>query len=52
MQNDCEMANPKALQNYVSRNNDLVLERYKYIKPGQNWKAIPDHLMQNYKKQE
>ena len=41
--------NPKALQNYVSRNNDLVLERYRYIKPGQNWKAIPDHLMQNYK---
>lgn len=39
----------KAMQNYVSRNNDLVLERYKYIKPGQNWKAIPDHLMQNYK---
>ncbi len=39
----------KAMQNYVSKNNDLVLERYKYIKPGQNWKAIPDHLMQNYK---
>lgn len=39
----------KAKQNYVSRNNELVLERYKHIKPGQNWKAIPDHLMQNYK---
>jgi len=39
----------KSKQNFVSRNNDLVLERYKHIKPGQNWKAIPDHLMQNYK---
>lgn len=38
----------KAKQNYVSLNNDLVIERYKYIKQGQNWKAIPDFLMQNY----
>lgn len=38
----------KARQNYVSRNNDLVIERYKYIGQGQNWRAIPDHLMQNY----
>ncbi len=38
----------KALQNYVSRNNDLVIERYKYIGQGQNWRAIPDFLMQNY----
>lgn len=35
-------------QNYVSRNKEYVLERYKYIGQGQNWKAIPDHLMQNY----
>jgi DNA (cytosine-5)-methyltransferase 1 len=35
-------------QNYVSRNQDNVLERYSYIRPGQNWKAIPDHLMTNY----
>lgn len=35
-------------QNYVSRNNDLVIRRYSYIKQGQNWKAIPDFLMQNY----
>ncbi len=41
--------NKNAMQNYVSKNNDLVIERYKHIKPGQNWKAIPDHLMQNYK---
>ena len=37
-----------ARQNYVSRNNDLVIERYKYIGQGQNWSAIPDHLMKNY----
>lgn len=38
-----------SLQNYVSKNTDLTLERYKYIKPGQNWKAIPESLMANYK---
>lgn len=37
-----------ARQNFVSRNNDLVIERYKHIGQGQNWRAIPDHLMQNY----
>lgn len=37
-----------ATQNYVSRNNDLVIERYKYIGQGQNWRAIPDFLMKNY----
>jgi len=35
-------------QNYVSRNADYVIERYKYIGQGQNWKAIPEELMQNY----
>lgn len=35
-------------QNYVSRNEDYVIERYKYIGQGQNWRAIPDELMQNY----
>ena len=38
-----------AIQNYVSKNNELVIKRYEHIKPGQNWKAIPDDLMQNYK---
>ncbi|MBQ2403577.1 MAG: DNA cytosine methyltransferase [Prevotella sp.] len=37
-----------ATQNYVSRNNDIVIERYKHIKQGQNWRSIPDVLMQNY----
>jgi DNA (cytosine-5)-methyltransferase 1 len=38
-----------AKQNFVSRNQDYVIERYQYIKPGQNWKVIPDRLMTNYK---
>jgi DNA (cytosine-5)-methyltransferase 1 len=37
-----------SLQNFVSRNTDYILERYKYIKQGQNWKAIPIRLMKNY----
>lgn len=36
-------------QNLVSKNKDYVIERYRYIKPGQNWKAIPEELMKNYK---
>lgn len=36
-------------QNYVSKNEDYVIERYKHIKPGENWKAIPASLMKNYK---
>lgn len=35
-------------QNYVSRNNDLVIERYKHIPQGGNWRDIPEELMQNY----
>jgi DNA (cytosine-5)-methyltransferase 1 len=41
-----------ALQNFVSRNKQYVIERYKYIKPGQNWRAIPVEMMQNYKLRE
>lgn len=37
-----------ALQNFVSRNKDYVIERYSYIRPGQNWEAIPEFLMKNY----
>lgn len=36
-------------QNFVSKNGDYVIERYSYIGQGQNWRAIPEHLMQNYK---
>ena len=39
----------EAKQNYVSKNADYVIERYKHIGPGQNWEAIPDSLMGNYK---
>lgn len=38
----------KVFQNYVSRNKDYVIERYTHIKPGQNWRAIPEKLMKNY----
>lgn len=37
-----------SLQNFVSKNKEYVIERYKYIKPGQNWEAIPSNLMSNY----
>jgi len=39
----------KSLQNIVSRNKEYVIDRYNHIKPGENWKSIPDHLMLNYK---
>ncbi|MDR1388954.1 MAG: DNA cytosine methyltransferase [Treponema sp.] len=35
-------------QNHVSKNKDYVINRYKYIRQGQNWQAIPEHLMRNY----
>ncbi|MEQ8706431.1 MAG: DNA cytosine methyltransferase [Phaeodactylibacter sp.] len=35
-------------QNLVSENADYIIERYKHIPPGGNWKNIPDHLMRNY----
>jgi DNA (cytosine-5)-methyltransferase 1 len=34
--------------NLVTRNSDEVLARYGWIRPGQNWEAIPDDLMDNY----
>lgn len=38
-----------SMQNYVSRSQERAMQRYPYIKPGQNWRAIPDALMDNYK---
>ena len=32
----------------VTRNNDLILERYKYVPQGGNWENIPKKLMNNY----
>lgn len=34
--------------NLVTRNNSLIVERYKHIPPGGNWEDIPDGLMDNY----
>jgi len=34
--------------NIVTKNSDLILERYKHIPEGGNWRAIPPHLMKNY----
>lgn len=34
--------------NLVSKNNDLVINRYKYIPQGGNWKDIPETLMKTY----
>lgn len=42
------MKSSVASQNLVSRNEDYVIERYKHIGQGQNWRAIPEHLMGNY----
>jgi len=36
-------------QNYVTNSSPLIIERYKYVKQGNNWKDIPKKLMNNYK---
>jgi DNA (cytosine-5)-methyltransferase 1 len=36
-------------QNYVSKNSETIVERYKYINQGSNWRDIPSELMSNYK---
>ena len=36
------------LNNGVSRNTDLVLERYQFIPQGGNWQNIPKELMSSY----
>ena len=35
--------------NLVSRNSDLVVQRYTHIPQGGNWENIPDDLMTNYR---
>ena len=35
--------------NLVSRNSALVIDRYRHVPPGGNWRQIPRHLMQNYR---
>jgi DNA (cytosine-5)-methyltransferase 1 len=34
--------------NLVTSNNDLVVERFRLVPPGGNWKHIPENLMGNY----
>ena len=34
--------------NYVTLNNELVIERYSHIPQGGNWRDIPERLMENY----
>ncbi|KDE41401.1 DNA-cytosine methyltransferase [Nitrincola lacisaponensis] len=33
----------------VTKNNRLIINRYKHIPQGSNWKSIPEELMENYK---
>lgn len=39
----------RSKQNFVSHNADYVIERYRFIGQGDNWKAIPSELMRNYR---
>lgn len=32
----------------VSKNNDIILQRYSFVPQGGNWESIPDSLMGNY----
>ena len=38
----------EATQNIVSLNKKYILERYKYIGQGENWRAIPKEMLSNY----
>lgn len=44
LRGDCQMCT----NNFVTRNARYVIDRYKHIPPGGNWRYIPDHLMANY----
>lgn len=35
--------------NRVTKNNVVVLERFRYVGAGQNWEVIPAHLMENHR---
>lgn len=37
------------MNNQVTKNSDLIVNRYKFIPPGGNWQDIPNYLMGNYK---
>ena len=38
----------RSSQNFVSHYAEYVIDRYRHIGQGQNWRAIPDDLMLNY----
>jgi DNA (cytosine-5)-methyltransferase 1 len=38
-----------SLNNLVTKNNRIVINRYKHIPQGGNWQHIPAYLMKNYK---
>lgn len=40
----------KIKNNLVTKNNEIVIQRYKHIPPGGNWRNIPLYLMKNYSK--
>jgi DNA (cytosine-5)-methyltransferase 1 len=42
------ISEPSVANNLVTRNGELVLERYSHIPQGGNWRNIPDNLMTNY----
>lgn len=37
------------LNNWTTKNSDLIVSRYKHIPPGGNWQDIPSNFMKNYK---
>lgn len=39
----------KVTQNFVTKSSQMVLNRYRHVSPGGNWKDIPINLMNNYK---
>lgn len=43
------IASSRVLNHNMTKSSDIVLERYKHIKQGENWESIPDHLLKNYK---
>lgn len=47
-QKEMRKKSKRPFQNYVSRNSELVIERYKHIPQGGNWSDIPDYLMVGY----
>ncbi len=47
-QNNLRGKSKKSVNNLVTKNNKLVVERYKHIPQGGNWENIPHNLMKNY----